>query len=101
MPGSPPVGSPDAAVAVGRDVMGMSGALGQKSYQYDTSGGEKVVIMMLLGATKTPNKAVINEFIEIAKAFFPEGKEAKLVNGVLDNVLSKLQKTQHQSIKIS
>tara|TARA_A100001011_G_C14119477_1_gene760588 strand:+ start:511 stop:990 length:480 start_codon:yes stop_codon:yes gene_type:complete len=41
---------------------------------------------------KTPNKAVINEFIEIAKAFFPEGKEVKLVNGVLDNVLSKLQK---------
>ena len=41
---------------------------------------------------KTPNKAVINEFIDIAKAFFPEGKEVKLVNGVLDNVLSKLQK---------
>ena len=37
---------------------------------------------------ETPPKAVINEFIEIAKAFFPNGKEAKLVNGVLDNILS-------------
>ncbi len=35
---------------------------------------------------KTPIKAVINEFIDIAKAFFPHGKEAKLVNGVLDNI---------------
>ena len=35
---------------------------------------------------KTPNKAVINEFIEIAKAFFPSGREAKLVNGVLDSI---------------
>ena len=37
---------------------------------------------------ETPPKAVINEFIEIAKAFFPNGKEARLVNGVLDNILS-------------
>ncbi len=35
---------------------------------------------------KTPIKAIINEFIEIAKAFFPDGKEAKLVNAVLDNI---------------
>ena len=28
----------------------------------------------------TPSKAVINEFIEIAKAFFPDGKETKFVN---------------------
>ena len=40
----------------------------------------------------TPPKAVINEFIEIAKAFFPVGKEAKLVNGVLDNILSLIVK---------
>ena len=37
---------------------------------------------------KTPNKAVINEFIDIAKAFFPSGREAKLVNGVLDSIIS-------------
>lgn len=41
---------------------------------------------------ETPPKAVINEFIEIAKAFFPNGKEAKLVNGVLDKILSLLNK---------
>ena len=34
----------------------------------------------------TPTKAVINEFIEISKAFFPDGKETKFVNGVLDNI---------------
>ena len=41
---------------------------------------------------ETPPKAVINEFIEIAKAFFPTGKEAKLVNGVLDNILTVIIK---------
>tara|TARA_Y200000002_G_scaffold40731_1_gene29627 strand:- start:30 stop:509 length:480 start_codon:yes stop_codon:yes gene_type:complete len=35
---------------------------------------------------RTPTKAVINEFIDIAKAFFPDGKESKFVNGVLDNI---------------
>ena len=39
---------------------------------------------------KTPTKAVINEFIEIAKAFFPGGREPKLVNGVLDNITSRI-----------
>ena len=41
---------------------------------------------------KAPTKAVINEFIEIAKAFFPDGKETKFVNGVLDNIYSTLLK---------
>ena len=39
---------------------------------------------------RTPTKAVINEFLEIAKAFFPDGKETKFVNGVLDNIYSNL-----------
>ena len=39
---------------------------------------------------RTPTKAVINEFLEIAKAFFPDGKETKFVNGVLDNIYSTL-----------
>lgn len=34
----------------------------------------------------TPPKVVINEFLDIAKAFFPEGKEAKFVNAVLDHM---------------
>ena len=41
---------------------------------------------------ETPPKAIVNEFIEIAKAFFPTGREAKLVNGVLDNILTTIIK---------
>lgn len=44
---------------------------------------------------ETPQKAVINEFIEIAKAFFPKGKEAKLVNGVLDKIRSNIIKNSN------
>ena len=39
---------------------------------------------------ETPQNAILNEFIELAKAFFPEGKEVKLVNGVLDNIISTI-----------
>ena len=34
----------------------------------------------------TPPRVVIVEFMDIAKAFFPEGKEAKFVNAVLDHM---------------
>lgn len=34
----------------------------------------------------TPIKVVINEFVEVARAFFPEGKETKFVNAVLDHM---------------
>ncbi len=34
----------------------------------------------------TPPKVVINEYVDVVKAFFPEGKEPKLVNGVLDHM---------------
>jgi N utilization substance protein B len=37
-------------------------------------------------AGQTPPKVVITEFVEVAKAFFPEGKEAKFVNAVLDHM---------------
>lgn len=39
-----------------------------------------------LAAMDTPPKVVINEFVEVAKAFFPEGKEPKFVNAVLDHM---------------
>ncbi|WP_083097346.1 transcription antitermination factor NusB [Pseudophaeobacter leonis] len=39
-----------------------------------------------LTQSKTPPKVVINEFVDIARAFFPEGKESKFVNGVLDHM---------------
>ena len=39
----------------------------------------------------TPPKVAINEFVDIAKAFFPEGKEAKFVNAVLDHMARELK----------
>lgn len=33
-----------------------------------------------------PPKVVIVEFVDVAKAFFPEGREAKFVNAVLDHM---------------
>ena len=35
---------------------------------------------------KSPLKVVISEYVDVAKAFFPEGKEPGFVNGVLDKV---------------
>jgi N utilization substance protein B len=37
-------------------------------------------------AGKTPPKVVITEFVDVARAFFPEGREAKFVNAVLDHM---------------
>ncbi|MFW8634360.1 transcription antitermination factor NusB [Cribrihabitans pelagius] len=39
-----------------------------------------------LTQSDTPPKVVITEFVDIARAFFPEGKEPKFVNGVLDHM---------------
>lgn len=33
-----------------------------------------------------PPKVVISEFVDIARAFFPDGREAKFVNAVLDHM---------------
>ena len=35
---------------------------------------------------RTPSRVVINEFVEIARAFFPEGREGQFVNAVLDHM---------------
>lgn len=34
----------------------------------------------------TPPKVTINEYVDVAKAFFPGGKESKFVNAVLDHM---------------
>ena len=34
----------------------------------------------------TPPKVVITEFVDIARAFYPEGREPKFVNAVLDHM---------------
>ena len=52
---------------------------------------------LLLG---TPPKVVINEFLEIAKAFFPKGQECKLANGILDSLAKNLKRIETISDKI-
>ena len=44
-----------------------------------------------LVAKSTPPKVVINEFVDVARAFFPEGKEPKFVNAVLDHMAREAQ----------
>ncbi|WP_372884178.1 transcription antitermination factor NusB [Shimia sp.] len=39
-----------------------------------------------LTQTTTPPKVVISEYVGVALAFFPEGKESKFVNAVLDHM---------------
>ena len=39
-----------------------------------------------LEARATNPKIVISEFVDVAEAFYPEGKEAGLVNAVLDKM---------------
>jgi transcription antitermination protein NusB len=39
-----------------------------------------------LVAHDTPPRVTINEYVEVAKAFFPAGREPKLVNAVLDHM---------------
>ena len=46
---------------------------------FRAAGGELVEMV-------TPPKVVINEYVDVAKAFFPDGKEAKFVNAVLDHM---------------
>lgn len=36
--------------------------------------------------TRTPPKVVIVEYLDVASAFFPDGKEARFVNAVLDHM---------------
>jgi N utilization substance protein B len=39
-----------------------------------------------LTQSDTPPRVVIMEFVDIAKSFYPEGREAKFVNAVLDHM---------------
>lgn len=39
-----------------------------------------------LSQMDTPPKVVINEYVDIARAFFPDGKEPRFVNAVLDHM---------------
>jgi len=39
----------------------------------------------------TPPKVVIVEFVDVAKAFYPEGRESKFVNAVLDHMAREVR----------
>jgi N utilization substance protein B len=39
-----------------------------------------------MSETATPPRVVITEFVDVARAFFPEGKEPAFVNAVLDHM---------------
>ncbi len=51
---------------------------------FRAAGGEFVL-------DKTPPKVVINEFVDVAKSFFPAGREAKFVNAVLDHMAREIK----------
>lgn len=40
---------------------------------------------------KTPPRVVISEYVRLAEAFFPEGREPKFVNAVLDHMAHALR----------
>lgn len=40
---------------------------------------------------QTPPKVAISEFVDVARAFFPEGKEASFVNAVLDHMAREVK----------
>ncbi|MFN3526928.1 MAG: transcription antitermination factor NusB [Paracoccus sp. (in: a-proteobacteria)] len=44
-----------------------------------------------LVAEKAPPKVVISEYVRLAEAFFPDGKEPKFVNAVLDHVAREMR----------
>ncbi|MEM6659335.1 MAG: transcription antitermination factor NusB [Pseudomonadota bacterium] len=44
-----------------------------------------------LSQSDTPPKVVITEFVDVARAFFPDGKEPKFVNAVLDHMAREAQ----------
>ncbi len=45
---------------------------------------------------KAPPKVVITEFVDVARAFFPSGKEPKFVNAVLDHMAREVQPSAFQ-----
>ncbi|MEM1273577.1 MAG: transcription antitermination factor NusB [Pseudomonadota bacterium] len=44
-----------------------------------------------LVAIDTPPKVVIVEYVEVARAFFPQGREPRFVNAVLDHMAHEMQ----------
>jgi N utilization substance protein B len=53
----------------------------------------RAAVFELLALPGVPAKAAINEYVEVAKAFF-EGDEPKVVNGVLDRIARRLRASE-------
>lgn len=45
----------------------------------------------LLEEVKTPPKVIITEYVDVARAFFPDSKEPGLVNAVLDGMAREIR----------
>lgn len=45
----------------------------------------------LIALPDVPVRVVIGEYVDVAHAFFPDGKEPKLVNAVLDQIARKVR----------
>lgn len=48
----------------------------------------------LIGRPDIPPKVIIGEYVDVAKAFFETGREAKFVNGVLDHMAREARPDQ-------
>ena len=46
---------------------------------------------------ETPVKVILNEYIEITKSFFPEGKEVGFVNSIIQKLVNELYPTAVES----
>ena len=40
---------------------------------------------------KTPKKVIISEYVSITETFYPDGKEQKFINGLLNKIIEDLQ----------
>lgn len=45
----------------------------------------------LMGRPDIPHRVIIGEYVDVAKAFFAEGKESKFVNAVLDHMAREVR----------
>ncbi len=53
-------------------------------------------VFELMERSDVPARVTINEYINIAKAFF-EGEEPKVINGVLDRIAHKLRASEFEA----
>lgn len=50
----------------------------------------------LLESPKTPARVVINEYVDVAHAFFDDGEEPGVINAILDSIGKEVRKSEFQ-----